>query len=60
MSATIGGRPAAVSFAGMAPGLVGLLQVNVEIPAATPAGPAEVIIQIGSNQTQPGVTIAVQ
>ncbi len=60
VSATIGGRPAAVSFAGMAPGLVGLLQVNVEIPAATPAGPAEVIIQIGSNQTQPGVTIAVQ
>ena len=60
VAATIGGQAAVVSFAGMAPGLVGLLQVNVEIPATVPPGPAEVRIQVGGTLTQPGVTIAVQ
>ena len=60
VSATIGGHPAVVSFAGMAPGLVGLLQVNVGLPTMTPVGPAEVVILVGSESTQSGVTIAVQ
>lgn len=33
VSAMIGGQPAEVLFAGLAPGLVGILQVNVRIPA---------------------------
>jgi uncharacterized protein (TIGR03437 family) len=43
---TIGGRSAPVHFSGLAPGFVGLLQVNAQIDSAVPAGPAEVIIEI--------------
>ncbi len=38
ITATIGGIPATVSFAGLAPGFVGLYQVNVQIPAGVAAG----------------------
>jgi uncharacterized protein (TIGR03437 family) len=44
---TIGGRPAVVHFAGLAPGFVGLLQVNAQIDNLVTAGPAEVILEIG-------------
>ncbi len=36
--AWIGGKPAEVQFAGLTPGMVGLLQFNVKIPADAPAG----------------------
>src|SRR5262249_7381632 len=32
-SVTIGGAPAAVTFSGLAPGWVGLYQVNVQVPS---------------------------
>jgi len=35
---TIGGRPAQVIFSGLAPGIVGLYQVNVVVPADAPMG----------------------
>lgn len=35
---TIGGQPATVQFSGLAPGLVGLYQVNVVVPAGIGAG----------------------
>ncbi len=39
VTATVGGQPATVVFAGEAPGLVaGVLQVNVQIPANAPSG----------------------
>jgi uncharacterized protein (TIGR03437 family) len=57
---TIGGVPATPSFAGLAPGWVGLYQVNVQVPANAPTGDAvPVTLSVGgavSNQ----VTIAVQ
>src|SRR5258707_3100744 len=37
-TATIGGMQAPVSFAGLAPGFVGLYQVNVQVPPGVPAG----------------------
>ena len=37
---TIGGIPAIVSFSDLAPGFVGLYQVNAEVPAASPSGSA--------------------
>jgi uncharacterized protein (TIGR03437 family) len=36
VSATVGGQNTEVTFAGMAPGLVGVFQLNLRIPALTP------------------------
>ena len=36
ITATIGGQPATISFAGLTPGFVGLIQVNLVVPALAP------------------------
>lgn len=57
---TIGGVPAAVSFSGLAPGYVGLYQVNTQVPAGlAPNSAVPVIISIGG-VTSNTVTMAVQ
>jgi uncharacterized protein (TIGR03437 family) len=58
---TIGGQTAIVNFAGGAPGAVaGVLQVNAQIPAGVAVGAAvPVVVQVGTSNSQPGVTIAV-
>jgi uncharacterized protein (TIGR03437 family) len=57
----INNAPAAIQFAGEAPGIVaGVLQVNVVIPAGTPAGAVPVSVSIGGKTTQNGVTVSVQ
>jgi uncharacterized protein (TIGR03437 family) len=57
---TIGGVPAMVSFSGMAPGYVGLYQVNALVPEGSAVGSAvPVTISIGG-ATSNTVTIAVQ
>jgi len=60
VTVTIGGVPATPSFSGLAPGWVGLYQVNVQVPANAPVGDAvPVALSMGgvaSNQ----VTMAVQ
>jgi uncharacterized protein (TIGR03437 family) len=57
---TIGGMPAVVSYSGLAPGLVGLYQVNVQVPVNAPTGPAvNLAISVGS-LTSNTVTVAVQ
>ena len=62
VSVRIGGRPAVVEYAGSAPGLVaGVIQINARIPSDAPTGPnVPIEIQIGSNTSQLGVTVAVQ
>lgn len=45
---TIGGRAAVVSFSGMAPGFVGLYQINVQIPAGLGAGSQQVVIRMNN------------
>jgi len=62
VTATIGGRPANVLYAGGAPGLIaGVVQVNLEIPPDAPTGGAvEVEVQVDGYPSQPGVTIAVR
>jgi uncharacterized protein (TIGR03437 family) len=66
VTATVGGIPAFVQYAGSAPGTVnGFTQVNVQIPANAPSGVAVPIVITFSSatttvSTQPGVTVAVQ
>jgi uncharacterized protein (TIGR03437 family) len=58
-SVTIGGIPAAVSYSGLAPGLVGLYQVNVQVPNDAPTGNAvNLAITVGS-LTSNAVTVAI-
>jgi uncharacterized protein (TIGR03437 family) len=61
VSTTIGGLPAEVTYAGLAPGYTaGLQQINIRIPDGCPAGAAVPIrLQVGGHSTQPGTTIAV-
>ena len=56
----IGGVPADVLFAGLAPGSVGLYQINARVPILAPAGSAVSLeIRVG-DQNSNTVTIAVQ
>lgn len=60
VSVAIGGVAATVSFAGLAPGWVGLYQVNVLVPASAPAGDAvPVALSIGGKTANP-VTVAIE
>jgi uncharacterized protein (TIGR03437 family) len=57
---SIGGVPAMVVFSGLAPGFVGLYQVNVQVPDTTPSTNAVLVaLTIGGIASNP-VTIAVQ
>jgi uncharacterized protein (TIGR03437 family) len=46
-SVTMGGTAAPVSFSGLAPGFVGLYQVNAQVPAGLSAGNQAVLIKMG-------------
>ena len=56
---TLGGAPVQVLFAGIAPGSIGLVQINLQLPATLPAGyRLPLVIQL-PNDTSPPVEIAV-
>jgi uncharacterized protein (TIGR03437 family) len=55
-----GGAPAPASFSGLAPGFVGLYQVNVQVPANAPSGNAVTLTISVGGVTSNAVTIAVQ
>jgi uncharacterized protein (TIGR03437 family) len=60
VTATVGGQPAVVEFAGMTPGLVGLLQVNVRIPnEAIPGDLVPLVISV-NNVAGPETYISVK
>ena len=59
VQATIGGRPAQVLFAGLAPGFVGLFQVNAAIPSGVAPGRAEVVLSSAAG-TSNNTMISVQ
>jgi len=57
---TIGGKNSTVYFSGLAPGFVGLWQLNVQVPSDVPSGAAvEVIVNFGG-KTANRLTIAVE
>jgi uncharacterized protein (TIGR03437 family) len=60
VTVTIGGVPADASFSGLAPGYVGLYQVNVQVPATVAAGSAVPLTIAIGGVTSNTVTIAVQ
>jgi uncharacterized protein (TIGR03437 family) len=43
---TVGGITAEVLFSGLAPGLVGVNQVNVRIPMDVPSGDVAIVIRV--------------
>ena len=61
VSVTMDGKRAQVSYAGAAPGAVaGVMQVNVVVPSGVSSGAIAVVLQVGSANSQPGVTLSVQ
>jgi uncharacterized protein (TIGR03437 family) len=57
----INGQPATWTYAGEAPNLAaGLMQLNVQIPLNAQSGPLSIIVSIGGNISQNGVTVSVQ
>ena len=58
-SVTVGGSDAAMGFSGLAPGFVGLYQVNMTIPADAPSGSVDVVIQVAGQASKP-VKLAIQ
>jgi uncharacterized protein (TIGR03437 family) len=57
---TLGGQHVAVSFSGLAPGFVGLYQVNIQIPAGGPSGSAVPMVLTIGGAISNTATIAVQ
>ena len=60
VTAEIDGKPARVFFAGLAPGFVGLYQVNVEIPGGVTPGPAATLVLRQAGVPSNTVTLAVR
>jgi uncharacterized protein (TIGR03437 family) len=48
----IRGRPVEVLFAGLAPGLVGVYQINTVVPAGAGPGLADLVVRIGQAESQ--------
>lgn len=58
-TATIGGMNAPVAFSGLAPGFVGLGQVNLTVPQGAPSGSQPLVLS-GGGMTSPVVMIQIQ
>ena len=61
VTATVGGVPAFVSFAGAAPGFVdGVNQLNIQLSSGTPAGNVPLVITVGGQVSANTPTLSVQ
>jgi uncharacterized protein (TIGR03437 family) len=60
-TATVGGQPATVTYAGSAPqNIAGVFQVNVQIPTGLTTGIYDLVIKTGSFTSTAGLTVAVK
>ncbi len=59
-SVAIGGVPAPVSFSGLAPGFVGLYQIDVQVPQSTPTGNSVPVVINAGGTISNTVTVAIQ
>jgi len=50
---TVAGQSAAIQFIGVPVGLVGVTQINYQVPASTPAGVQQVVVTVGGATSQP-------
>jgi uncharacterized protein (TIGR03437 family) len=55
LTVTVGGLPAAIQFVGIPAGLVGVLQINYQVPQDVSTGPNQVIVQIGNAPSAPAI-----
>jgi len=61
VTVTIGGKPAEILYAGAAPQLAALIQINARVPSdVEPGGAVPVMVKIGDYTSQSGVSIAVK
>ncbi len=60
VTVTIGGQPAQVLFAGLAPGFAGLYQVNIVVPASIPGGVNVPVVLTTAGFSSAPVTVAIQ
>jgi uncharacterized protein (TIGR03437 family) len=60
VGASIGGVAATVQFAGLAPGLPGVYQINVQVPAGAPSGAQELLFFSNGIASQKSVTVEIQ
>jgi uncharacterized protein (TIGR03437 family) len=61
VTVTIGGQAARVMYAGSAPGLIaGIAQVNVVVPDGVAPGAVQIVVQVGGQPSQSGVTLNIQ
>jgi uncharacterized protein (TIGR03437 family) len=57
---TVGGVQAALQFVGIPWGLVGVTQINYEVPADAPIGPQQVVVTVGGVASTPATLIVTQ
>jgi uncharacterized protein (TIGR03437 family) len=61
VSLTMADIPATILYAGDAPGFVGLMQINAQVPSGfVPTGDLPLVLSVGTYQSRAGVTIAVE
>jgi uncharacterized protein (TIGR03437 family) len=60
VTAYIAGRAATVTFAGLAPGTIGVYQVNLIVPLTAPSGADRLVLYVNGIGSQTGANIQVQ
>ena len=57
---TVGSAAASVAFTGLTPGMVGLVQINIQLPSTLPAGSSLPLVVSFAGAASPAVNLAVQ